>query len=188
MVDLHPDVFTPRVYVGYWHSFGPFASLPHPQCLVDHGWEFRRRRPIVSYLEGGRVFANYMGYSRCRFCRTSNGTTDLTDGLWIWPEGLGHYVASHGVRLPDEFVAHAERSEFRVPDAPHLDLVPANWRTFWEDWCAEHGRFEFEPNCIWCEKSDAGRCAPPADPPENESSVSMWHRLRARLAGRTRRE
>ena len=186
MLDMHPDVFTPRVYVGYWHSFGPFAFLPHPQCLVDHRWDARRRRQIVSYLDAGRVFANYMGFSRCRFCRTINGTADLTDGLWIWPEGLGHYVATHGVRLPDEFVAHAERSGFRVPDAPHLDLVPANWRTFWEDWCAENGRFGAELHLVREERHRTMRSA--ACSPENESPVSMWQRFKARLARLTHRE
>jgi len=32
------------------------------------------------------------------------GCGDITDGVWVWPEGLGHYVGVHGVRLGEEFV------------------------------------------------------------------------------------
>jgi hypothetical protein len=27
------------------------------------------------------------------------GSFDLTDGLWLWPEGLAHYVEAHGLPL-----------------------------------------------------------------------------------------
>ena len=35
------------------------------------------------------------------------GTTCLSDGRFIWPRGLAHYVDKHFVRLPEEFVHHA---------------------------------------------------------------------------------
>lgn len=34
------------------------------------------------------------------------GTAEQTDGVYVWPEGLAHYVAEHNVRLPKEFVNH----------------------------------------------------------------------------------
>jgi hypothetical protein len=34
------------------------------------------------------------------------GSGELSDGRYVWPEGLAHYVAEHGVRLPNEFVHH----------------------------------------------------------------------------------
>ena len=34
------------------------------------------------------------------------GSWDLTDGTWVWPQGLSHYVEVHGVVLPEEFVSH----------------------------------------------------------------------------------
>ena len=40
---------------------------------------------------------------------TNNGNLDLTDGVYLWPEGLAHYVREHDVRLPDEFTEHVRR-------------------------------------------------------------------------------
>ena len=36
-----------------------------------------------------------------------NGSLELTDGTYVWPEGLAHYVEQHGVKLPGEFLEHA---------------------------------------------------------------------------------
>lgn len=48
----------------------------------------------------------YMGYSPCRLCGMNNGALELSDGVYVWPEGLRHYVVDHDVRLPQEFVSH----------------------------------------------------------------------------------
>ena len=87
--------------IGYWHSEendGP----PHPQTLVSWTWQFGRRWRIIRYLRNGSEYIQFRGWSYCRIgCwRTMLGTKDLTDGVWVWPEGLAHYVARHGVRLP----------------------------------------------------------------------------------------
>lgn len=47
-----------------------------------------------------------MGYSPCRLCGDNDGALELSDGVFVWPEGLRHYVVDHGVRLPQEFVSH----------------------------------------------------------------------------------
>lgn len=49
-----------------------------------------------------------MGVSTCRMCGTPNGAGEFTDGVYVWPEGLAHYVQEHSVRLPAEFLAHVE--------------------------------------------------------------------------------
>src|SRR5262245_15617423 len=69
-----------------------------------------------------------MGFSYCRFhcgkrwrpwgyCVSSDllGTSELTDGEWLWPEGLPHYIDAHDVCLPEEFVARMELHGWRVP-------------------------------------------------------------------------
>ncbi len=48
-----------------------------------------------------------MGPSMSRFCGEAVGSLELSDGVFIWPEGLAHYVEEHGVRLPARFVNHA---------------------------------------------------------------------------------
>src|SRR5262245_22776758 len=69
-----------------------------------------------------------MGFSYCRFhCGkkwrfrgtiTSTellGTDELTDGEWLWPKGLPHYIEAHDVCLPEEVVARMELHGWRAP-------------------------------------------------------------------------
>lgn len=35
------------------------------------------------------------------------GCTTLTDGKYVWPEGLAHYISEHSVCPPEEFVKHS---------------------------------------------------------------------------------
>jgi len=60
------------------------------------------------------------------------GSCDLTDGTWVSPEGLWHYVDVHSVRLPDEFVEHAAASDFKVL---HSTFDLDHDISFWLDWC-----------------------------------------------------
>ena len=57
-----------------------------------------------------------LGYAACRFPDGPHGREmgccDLTDGFWLWPEGLWIYVSRYHVRLPDEFVAHMRAVDF----------------------------------------------------------------------------
>jgi hypothetical protein len=83
------------------------------------------------------------------------GRLDLSDGVWLWPEGLAHYVEAHGVRLPDEFVAYAVARDFRVPEhgaGSNLEIVVQH--KFWADWCRKNTRFEYESNCVECRRLD----------------------------------
>jgi hypothetical protein len=71
---------------------------------------------------------------------TGNGSRDLTDGTWVWPEGLAHYITTHDVILPDEFVEHARRHAWQIPEVnvPHL-LDAGDYDTSFAAWM------------LWCE-------------------------------------
>lgn len=94
--------------VGYW---GPGGDLPMPiegSCQLSS--EHRSR--LVAYLRSpSHPSEGYMGTSVCRCCGTRNGAREVSDGRWVWPDGLAHYVETHHVALPDEFVAHCLRAE-----------------------------------------------------------------------------
>lgn len=170
----HQEHINSLIPIGYWHS-ADNDGLPHPQRLVSWTWQFGRRWQIVRYLRKGLPHLQYGGSSYCRFgCwRTFLGSQDLTDGVWVWPEGLAHYVARHGVRLPDEFVGHAGRHAFRVPCVPASLQSPwdYNW-TFWKDWSRDHARFDYEPNCLACAFPGNASCSNP---------LALWRRLGRRL-------
>jgi hypothetical protein len=117
------------IAVGYWveDDDGEFGrSLPNPRDLVgaDYGPELVAR--ISRYLESGATFMSWMGYSHCRFaCGVGGvpGCRDLSDGIWVWPEGLPHYVAAHNVTLPDEFLKAMERAQWSVPSEVTLPAI-----------------------------------------------------------------
>jgi hypothetical protein len=98
--------------VGFWYT-GTGSMLPHPDEHRDGVWSQKERRAVLAYLRTGQVKMRYMGFAFCR-CGCEDpvpGSADMTDGVWVWPEGLAHYIEEHNVRLPVEFVAHImERS------------------------------------------------------------------------------
>ena len=91
--------------IGYWHE-DEDDRFPDPHDLVDESWDGSERSLVASYLEEGFVPWVYAGLSTCRFCGASNGCAELTDGVYLWPEGLAHYVREHAVRLPTDVVEH----------------------------------------------------------------------------------
>jgi len=97
------------IRVGYWRSSAE-PNLPDPSAFVDPNWDPQTRAFVIDYLNQGLVRASYRGMSICRICRQWNGSRDLTDGVYVWPEGLAHYLESHHVRLPDVFVVHASNT------------------------------------------------------------------------------
>jgi len=97
---------------GFW-STGKDSLLPHPDDLRDRAWNPKERRAVIAYLRSGQVHQQWMGssYCRCGCEEPTPGGADLTDGVWVWPEGLPHYIEEHGVQLPADFVAYImERS------------------------------------------------------------------------------
>jgi hypothetical protein len=113
--------------IGYWD--GPHASSgwPSVDSFIDPSWDPDDRDMVAEYLEFGQVARAYMGYSACRICARSNGTLELTDGTFVWPEGLRHYVVDHGVRLPDRFVEHARAKTDAIEGAVRDEDW---WRSF----------------------------------------------------------
>jgi hypothetical protein len=112
--------------VGYWGDSEGLSDLPCPQSLVRTGWQAHDLDRIAAYLRGGHTFAVWCGLAFCRFtgCGQVIGSRDLTDGEWVWPQGLEHYLLQHGVCLPDAFVATMRVNRWEVPAAcSRIDLV-----------------------------------------------------------------
>jgi hypothetical protein len=122
--------------IGYWIRNLHDDDFPAPHEVVAP-LPMNIRLRLVRYLEHGTFFEKYRGYSWCRFgCGISEdrmGSREFTDGDWVWPEGLAHYVAAHGVTPPEEFVAHALSETPVQPVRSHNDVDT----TFWISWCAQ---------------------------------------------------
>ena len=101
---------------------------------------------MARYLRTGSTVNSWCGYSWCRFgCGIQGpeiGSRDLSDGEWLWPEGLAHYVSVHSVRVPDEIIDRAFGP--RTKDAALLSGLGKvdrreMDRTWWLRWAAERG-------------------------------------------------
>ena len=105
--------------IGYWGD--ERDGFPRPEQLVDTNWAEEERDDVAIYLMHGLVAAGYMGYAFCRMCGEQLGNLELTDGVFAWPEGLDHYLWSHGVRLPAWFVEHVRSMMDTLEDASISD-------------------------------------------------------------------
>jgi hypothetical protein len=108
----------------------------HPRHLVDAGWEIEERPRIVQYLSDAPAIAFSGGMSYCRFGCGWNGSSERSDGVWVWPEGLAHYVQCHDVRLPDDLVLHMRARGFRPSvGVGQTSIGPPESSAYWRYWC-----------------------------------------------------
>lgn len=106
------------------------TQFPAPQELVV---DDARLPTVADYLDRGCVHKRYRGYSWCRVCgdcAKHMGSAELTDGVWLWPEGLSHYVRHHSVGLPEPFITHALAS----PPLMHAPADAVADCTRWVEW------------------------------------------------------
>lgn len=120
----------PLKSVGYWSERLDDDYLIHPARLIDFRWHAAERAKIITYLRNGIVFSSSLGWADCRFpdgpSGPEMGCRDLTDGIWVWPEGLWLYVSRYGVRLPEEFVTDMRTRGFDAfPDEDRWGI--AGW-------------------------------------------------------------
>lgn len=113
-------------YIGFWAQTIYDDPLVFPQELPLCK-DAALRLKLVRYLNAGTVHEIYRGWSYCRYrCGISGekmGDSELTDGTWVWPIGLAHYVDTHHVSLPPEFVntvmglpTDPSLSKYTIPD------------------------------------------------------------------------
>lgn len=134
--------------IGYWITGFNDTQYCAPQELVGN-YSSVTKSLIVAYLNGGELAGQQLGYSWCRFsCDNeygSMGSQELTDGVWMWPQGLAHYVEKHDVMLPDAFIA----------DATTKEPIPRNYEAY--DYQRSHGDVSFW--VAWCKRHANGKIA-----------------------------
>lgn len=103
--------------LGWWFHERVPDAYPLPQRLVAP-WRGTAREVVVAYLRGGACMVRYPSRSWCRFAcgERGMGQRDLTDGTFVWPDGLAHYVERHDVHLPEHFVVRALAQRGMVAD------------------------------------------------------------------------
>ena len=125
--------------LGYWHSDAD-PELPDPRDFVCRGWLGEERLELIRYLKSGAIFQGAWGHSWCRFtCGIADiemGSRDLTDGDWVWPEGLSHYVEFHDVMLPEHFIAHCRSRDWHIAELPGIRRSKPD-DSIWREWATK---------------------------------------------------
>jgi hypothetical protein len=139
------------IAIGYWKSSDK-PTLPHPIDFVNDQINPEDRKLLIDYLDKGKMVMAFLGYSYCRFnCGTPDhemGARCLTDGKYIWPEGLSHYIREHNVWLPEMFILHVKDNQHYNPldiDLkkeldPYNQIIPKNYNINdykWWDTCKD---------------------------------------------------
>ena len=90
--------------IGYWRQYqNEKSDLPWPE---EGRLSIETKQMIVDYLDNGTQEAAWLGWSTCRICGKSNGSTCLTDGYFVYPIGYSHYIKDHNI-MPDlDLLAH----------------------------------------------------------------------------------
>lgn len=81
--------------IGYWRGKDDDQPWPDPNDFVDWSWDEKERHQVVRHLyDSGDTLRAYRGRHQCRLCDRWQGAIEMTDGTYVWPEGLTHYLLS----------------------------------------------------------------------------------------------
>lgn len=98
------------IKIGFWaelppnHPASTDEGLPWPFEFFSPQWDNNERLKVAEYLDSGKIINAYKGCSTCRLCGISNGSTELSDGKYLWPEGYSHYIREHKIKPPQDFI------------------------------------------------------------------------------------
>lgn len=90
------------IKIGFWWDDNEEDSLyPKVEQFIGNSLGVLKKKKIVAYLKKGRFVNQYLGFSECRICGKRNGNSEFTDGRFLYPEGLLHYIIEHNIRIPE---------------------------------------------------------------------------------------
>ena len=114
------------IKVGFWYSKSE-PDLPMPEARV-RPWKGQGTFMVaLGKVEAKATKQPYKGFSNCRLCGVHNGIADMRAHGFLWPSGLIHYVESHNVKPPAEFIAMVLDKAWRkdADDQDDEDIRPA---------------------------------------------------------------
>ncbi|MFJ4774278.1 hypothetical protein ACIP88_35085 [Streptomyces uncialis] len=104
--------------VGFYSSA---IDVSAAASAVEQPWE----QMAAGYLERGMTMLVSPGWAvdllndqAGKICQYST----LTDGVWIWPSDLVHYLRTYHVVLPEEFLEHMASRSWVVPELDDAEL------------------------------------------------------------------
>jgi hypothetical protein len=139
------------IALGYWSQsnediYSESEPFLHPFLLVKNSIHIAYDvNNMLEYLQNGFITRAYMDYSFCRFnCGVKEelmGTCDRSDGTYVWPEGLHHYIQNHSILLPKYFVSHVVKNNYKLSALSEDDFDENFFDEYnfeiWKNWCIQ---------------------------------------------------
>lgn len=73
------------------------------------------RERTISYMDQGLYYVATLSLEPCRICeKWAGGRGFVTDGYWLWPKYLSHYLKEHGWGIPAEFDLHLQKQDYHI--------------------------------------------------------------------------
>ena len=98
-------------------------SVEELKKWIDATWQPAELESLVRDLRSAPVaLATAAGSEPCLLCSRKFPVGSFSsDGVWLWPSDLWHYVEAHGVRVPEPFAEHVRRSNYSPPAELDID-------------------------------------------------------------------
>jgi len=118
----------PYNWYGIW-DFGHerFKNFPKVEMAIDVEWAPTDINDLATYLQDCPI-ASTTGLSvPCLLCDKSLAMCYQSDGEWLWPCGLQHYLTAHSVVLPSRFVNHIRNRDYSPPRSINQNIEDLPW-------------------------------------------------------------
>lgn len=81
-------------------------DIPQFSDFIEPDWLSGEKDKIINYLRNADcILAASKPPAKCFLCDEKVCLASFrSDGVWLWPTVLSHYVERHEIRLPDAFV------------------------------------------------------------------------------------
>lgn len=138
-----------------------YESIGSPDFLSGGSYDEEMKKNIIDYLNSGKVVYSMLEAFECKFGCSGKDVilydNLITDGTWLWPAELIHYVSEHDFEVPISFLNHMKNNEFRVRFPGELvetirgmsvdsfldkKSVEVSYR-LWDEWLEYKGQKEF---------------------------------------------
>lgn len=126
----------PHQWYGFWRCEGhDYDELPTLKDATNSTWNPVDKEKFIAYLTHSPILISSMTTSNCLLCaEVVPSLCYHSDGEWLWPDSLAHYVRSHNIALPDRFV-HAIRERSYIPpqeaELPNVAIRDLPWPESW---------------------------------------------------------
>lgn len=110
------------IKIGYWKGGASYNDqYPDVNDYIRPRWSPLTKEMVLMYLDKGKTVKHWKGSSNCRICGKENGSTELSDGTYVWPEGFSHYIEKHDVMPPEDFIERAVKCMSTDEDEDYED-------------------------------------------------------------------